>query len=49
MGDERAREREIRLSPKGMEGRVERHGPKDYAPYSGRSAVVARGRRQQRS
>lgn len=37
MSDERAREREIQPSPKGMRGRAGRHGLKDYTPYSGRS------------
>jgi hypothetical protein len=39
MGDERASEREIQVSPKAMSGRAEWRGPKDCTPYSGRSPI----------
>lgn len=48
IGDERARERKIQLSPKDILCRAGRHGPKDCAPYSGRSPIVTNRRSQQR-
>ena len=42
MGDKRASQREIQKSPKAISGRAGRHGPKDCAPYPGRSPLRKR-------
>ena len=44
MGDERACQREIRESPKAIQGKAGRHGPKDYATLPGEISPVHKAR-----